>query len=445
MKNKSLKLLALLLTGVMLTGCSLFSKKDNGSSSNKPDDNEGQQGAWSTEIQVEMNKYIGEVLPYVQLNEDTIYHGYDDTYGSLGVFYYVIGDENENNVLEGYGDSLLSAGYVYDSDEYGEYYDKDINGFTVSVSFEYYNAETDPNPGNEITVMVPQYVDEEYLLAAGYEKAQGWPTELVTKVMQGTNKTLTGVNTSGEWFVAEDIYEDTDEGYWYRCLYLATQGDYVNAFGQICSSLGYGYDEDYGCYCNTSSSASDEEIYVYEATGYTLIDIFGPSFTGSAPVEGGGDVGGDTTNPDGSITVTFDFSSKFNNGVSLTGASFSTETASISFAKGDGASDPAYYTANGPRLYFGNSFTITSLSSDFAISSVSCTEITRNEKADKVVTTEFLETSKGNLSVTATTASVTNVNNDNVTLSVTHLPDGITKTGGYLSFNVISVMLMPVY
>ena len=229
MKNKSLKLLALVMTATMLSGC--FNSK--GGSTNTSDNNPGEQSLWSSEIQAEMNKYIGEVLPYVQLNESTIYHGYDDTYSSFGVFYYVIGDDNENNVLEGYGDALLAAGYVYDSDDYGEYYDKEINGFTVSVSYEYYDAETDTNPGNEITVMVPQYVDEEYLLAAGYEKMEGWPTALVANAMQGTNKTLAGVNTTGEWFVVEDVFEDTDEDCWYRCLYLATQGDFVEAFGTI--------------------------------------------------------------------------------------------------------------------------------------------------------------------------------------------------------------------
>ena len=442
MKNKSLKILALLLTGAMLTGCSLFSKKDNGSSSNKPDDNEGQQGAWSTEIQAEMNKYIGEVLPYVQLNEDTIYHGYDDTYGSLGAFYYVIGDENENNVLEGYGDSLVAAGYVYDSDEYGEYYDKDINGFTVSVSFDYYDAETDSNPGNEITVFVPQYVDEEYLLAAGYEKVQGWPTELVTKVMQGANKTLTGVNTSGEWFVAEDIYEDTDEGCWYRCLYLATKGDYVNAFGQICSNLGYGYDEDYGCYCNTSSSASDEEIYVYEATGYTLIDIFGPSFSGSAPVEGGGDVGGDETNPDGTVTATFTFTNNLTDQQSCDGLAFSTTHATLTPSKGNNQNNaPTYYdNGNTLRFYYKNSFTITATDT-FAIVSV---EITISTLKTLTGAASDLVPSKGSVSVNGTStpivATISGVNSSSLTVNVA--PEA---TKGNLGISKIEVKLQAVY
>ena len=436
MKNKSLKLLALVMTATMLSGC--FNSK--GGSTNTSDNNPGEQSLWSSEIQAEMNKYIGEVLPYVQLNESTIYHGYDDTYSSFGVFYYVIGDDNENNVLEGYGDALLAAGYVYDSDDYGEYYDKEINGFTVSVSYEYYDAETDTNPGNEITVMVPQYVDEEYLLAAGYEKMEGWPTALVANAMQGTNKTLAGVNTTGEWFVVEDVFEDTDEDCWYRCLYLATQGDFVEAFGTICSNAGYAYDEDYGCYYNAGESGTDEEIYVYKATGYTLIDIFGPSFDGSAPAGGGGDVGGDETNPDGTITVEFTFGGNLANQTTLNGTGFSTDNASIIFNKGDSNTAPTYYdNGNTVRCYAKNTIVITCLAESYAITSVEMTiGSSNNKKWDNAA--DLYTLSYGTATATETKTTISGVNQTSLTIGI-----GMNKEGGNIAFSKITVNLGPVY
>ena len=89
MKNKSLKILALLLTGAMLTGCSLFNKKDNGSSSNKSDNNPEEQGVWSSDVQAEMLQYIGEVLPYAPLEEESLGTYFDrSTVSSYGYASY---------------------------------------------------------------------------------------------------------------------------------------------------------------------------------------------------------------------------------------------------------------------------------------------------------------------------------------------------------------------
>ncbi len=111
---------------------------------------------WSEEISNRMVELFGEALPYVDLNAETLYSGVDDTYATwpYGIYVYYIGDDNETNLLANYGDKLVAAGYKLESDEDGNYYTKTINDSTVSVTFEYVqaNAEEEIAAGNEIQV-----------------------------------------------------------------------------------------------------------------------------------------------------------------------------------------------------------------------------------------------------------------------------------------------------
>ena len=156
MRNKNLKLLALILTGVLMVGCSP-AKKGGEENTNTDSNDEPQVSLWAEDIKAEMLEYIGEELPYVAFKEETFYHDIDDTYADEGYWYYVIGDDNEENLLEGYGDLLIAAGYEYNTDEtYGDYYTKTINNFEVEVTFDYYEATASYDAGNEIEVLIPE-------------------------------------------------------------------------------------------------------------------------------------------------------------------------------------------------------------------------------------------------------------------------------------------------
>lgn len=159
---RKVKLLFPLMVASLLSSCMLLpSKKDtgsgsgsgSGSNSNSQSDSGSSTGSWSSDIQKEMKQYIGFVLPYVPLDETTLYHGYVDTYESEGVGIYCIGDDNKTNLVKDYGAALKAAGLKEETDEDGDtYYVKTVNGADFYVDFGYYEATSDYEAGNEISV-----------------------------------------------------------------------------------------------------------------------------------------------------------------------------------------------------------------------------------------------------------------------------------------------------
>ena len=155
---RKVKLLFPLMVASLLSSCMLLpGQKDSGSgsgsNSNSQSDSGSSSGSWSTEVQKEMNQIIGFVLPYVPLDETTLYHGYVDDYESEGVGIYCIGDDNDKNLVKDYATALKSAGLKEDTDEDGNtWYVKTVNGADFYVDFDYYEATSDYEAGNEISV-----------------------------------------------------------------------------------------------------------------------------------------------------------------------------------------------------------------------------------------------------------------------------------------------------
>ena len=79
------------------------------------------EGEWSEKIQNEMLLYLGEVLPFANFNLETLETEYIeltiDNYGENGNNYSLV-DDNENNVLNNYGDKLTSKGFTFTKDEF---------------------------------------------------------------------------------------------------------------------------------------------------------------------------------------------------------------------------------------------------------------------------------------------------------------------------------------
>ena len=434
MKN-NLKLLALVMTATMLSGC--FSPK-GGSGNTDSSSFPGEKVTWSEEIQAEMQTYLGELLPFVQLDDNTLTSLYSDELG--GYFMY---DDSETSAFTSvdYGQELIKAGYTKTQDDYGDdVYLKDYaSGYHGQLYFGWDEATDSVPAGNFISVYLNAIVDEDVLIEMGYEKQTGWPTELVASTMDGSGKTLAGVNTTGVWYVASDVYQDTDEDYYYFCAYLATAGSYGEAFAANCESAGLTFDDEFACYYDADFS-SDEEIYIYEQDGFTFIDIYGPSFDGTAPISGSGDVGGDETNPDGSITVEFTFGGNLADQTSLNGTGFSTDNASIIFNKGDSNTAPTYYTnGNTVRCYATNNIVITCLAESYAIMSVEMTIGSSNSKKwDNAA--DLYTLSSGTATATETKTTISGVNQTTLTIGI-----GMNKSGGNIAFSKITVNLGPIY
>lgn len=101
---------------------------------------------WSQEVKTEMLEYLGMVLPYVQLDSATLYHGWNEVSEC-----YLVGDDSETNALIGYGDRLTSTGWtsIGNND-----YTKTTEAGDLTLHYEWYEATEEYPCGNEIAVMI---------------------------------------------------------------------------------------------------------------------------------------------------------------------------------------------------------------------------------------------------------------------------------------------------
>ena len=101
---------------------------------------------WSQEVKTEMLEYLGMVLPYVQLDSATLYHGWNEVSEC-----YLVGDDSETNALIGYGDRLTSTGWtsIGNND-----YTKTTEAGDLTLHYGWYEATEEYPCGNEIAVMI---------------------------------------------------------------------------------------------------------------------------------------------------------------------------------------------------------------------------------------------------------------------------------------------------
>jgi len=103
---------------------------------------------WSEDVKSFMSEKLGEVLPFLALDEASTVIGYEaDEFGG----YFSAYDDNATNLVEAYGQKLVDeAKFVFDQDS-GAYY-KENELSTIQVALSYYDAQSGVTPGNEINV-----------------------------------------------------------------------------------------------------------------------------------------------------------------------------------------------------------------------------------------------------------------------------------------------------
>ena len=241
--KKTMKLFSLIAATMLIAGCN-----GKGGNNNNTSGNDGPN--WAQDIQDEMMDLFGDVLPYAALDEESLTHEYDDSLEALGFGMYYLYDNNETNVLDGYDDLLVQAGYEYapyvdDSGSSTDYWDKTTAKGNVSVTFGWYEAsDTDP-AGNSIYVSWEILYTEESLIADGYQKVTGWPAETVAATVGSGVPTVAPVNANGDWFVGTDLWTSDDGSTKCDALYLATFGDFVSDFDTGMTANNWLYDEDH--------------------------------------------------------------------------------------------------------------------------------------------------------------------------------------------------------
>ena len=264
-------LVLLTAAAMIMTGCNSADTSD-GSNSSEGGDTSGSSGqvvgeGWNEEIKSEMMTYLGEVLPFVQLDDNTLTHGYIEF---LGIGLYSIEDESATDLLQGYGDLLISAGFEKETEDNEDYY---VKG-QLEVVYGWYEAEDETPAGNSIAVYCPPYVEpvtEEGLINEGYSKVLGWPTQVVADTLEGSGITLPSIKDEEEWFVATDVGSN-DYGS-YNCAFLAVHSEVKEEYVAKLEAIGITYDEEYEAYYDEEALI---ELDVYENNGFTLIDIYGP-------------------------------------------------------------------------------------------------------------------------------------------------------------------------
>ena len=238
---------------------------------------------WDIDVQAEMLKYVGEVLPFVEFNADSFYHNYSDYYEDYGIGMYILGDDNDYDVFFDYGDRLLAAGFEYapgTSSYYGlgDYVKTLDDGTEVAVEFQYYEATSTYNAGNQITVYIPVYIEpytEEYWLENQFEKVSGWPADVIELAFDEPNR-FGPINENGDWFkrVETKPGSGANAGKFRTTGYLTTAGDFTDVLIADLLSSGFIYSD----YYNDYEFPEDENVYINASFqgGYTIIYMVGP-------------------------------------------------------------------------------------------------------------------------------------------------------------------------
>jgi len=123
---------------------------------------------WSKEVKDLMTECIGEVLPYVELDAATLVVSGEFVEGVGG--YFDAYDDSEVNLVSGYGDKLVKAGFEAVTAQ-GEtfYYKETANGGELYVSADWYEAQ----PATETSEAIPagnEIYAEYYLPEPSYDE-----------------------------------------------------------------------------------------------------------------------------------------------------------------------------------------------------------------------------------------------------------------------------------
>ncbi len=563
--KKYIKLGILPITALfMLTACkipSIFPRGGSNNNSNSSGQHYGDSGSatqqsgntsttsesgpitdWPDGLKSDLMSYLGELIPVAPFDSGTL------EYGESLLGGYVIYDENDQNIFNGYGEKLNQAGYLAHLDEEGfEYYTKRVaNGWDARLDCEYFEATDEYAAGNQITISFPYtannllksdyvlhdgwptdavneataggdsslsvpsiYADDEWyvltgleesdygsynyvclaiqgsgeadyesmlktagytieegyatdpnaengteisffeqdgffliniygpyisesetitpesLVADGYVLTQGWPTTAIAEVIDGSDSTLPvpSIYADEEWYVLVDSYED-DYGE-YNYVALAIEGTGATEYKALLTSAGYTF-EDGENYAYDASVDNGHDIEFGEQDGFFLINVYGP-YLEPDPAEAISEV----TNLDGSITITFNFTS-LSESTNYNGYTFASTSGSLTPNQAGGSNPPRFYeTSNTLRIYYKNTVVIQA-GTGYTISNV---EITIG--SSKTLSNTDMSASSGNVAATETGTTISNVNASSLTLTI-----GPNASGGNLGFSEVVVTVV---
>ena len=233
------------------------SPSDSSSSNNSKNE-------WDAELAELMETHIGETIPYVQLNEESLeYYYYEDDYGYPIV---AIFDESDVNLLVDYDDILLEAGYKLE-----EYYDADYYGYeiyfyskgNVLIQYDYYPGDEEYAAGNEIYVTVLELEEEP---EPGDSYSDPWPTALIESYFNG-------VSVPSVPNVSNYLVTDYMDFVGLLAIECAASDGIEESYIAALEAEGFTvqYDSSYEQYCATEATNSVQvDFYCYEGA-FTVV------------------------------------------------------------------------------------------------------------------------------------------------------------------------------
>lgn len=255
MKNKKLLILVPFL--LLMASCDDNSNLNSNSTSNSNSTTQPTD-SWSNEIKLLMQEVLGEELPYVALDANTVQYGKDSD--ENGEYFYLT-DSSATSIVETYKSTLVSNGYTLSStdNDYGYdifIYTKD----TIVVQLDYFpGGEIDGEtyePGNEIYAWLD--------LPTQRTDLTDWPEELKTMMASTFNKQIpfVALATDFEYSLDGDVLTISD----------ASDTDFLsNGFGESLVKAGFSKStgsEDYETYKLVQNESSYISVEFAFSEGY---------------------------------------------------------------------------------------------------------------------------------------------------------------------------------
>ena len=300
MKKNSLKILTLAsLSALLLAGCNTptSTSSNEGSSTTsqvdkEPSSSSSEQQAkkWSSAIEAAMFDVIGETLPYIQLDEETLMYSIEeDAYG----YFFYLHDTSSKNLVSNYGKALTSAGYKYYGTDTSYGYDSIMyTKGDIVVQFDYCIA--DGYYGNEIFAWIE--TEDNGGGSSEVEYLTAWPAEFKEILIDVVGE-LIPVAPLEIATLDYEAGEDEYGPYAYICDY-ATKNLLAN-YGDILENAGYtyyGYDDSYADYGYIAYLYTKGDINIQygfmDYDGYTSNSIYAWI---ESEDDNGGNTGGSTT------------------------------------------------------------------------------------------------------------------------------------------------------
>ena len=253
MKKKLFATLSLVLIATLIVGCKSNSKGNSNSDSGSGSEPAGPE--WPSDLQTLMQKWCGEVLPYVELKSGYKYEELEDYYTSEP--YLGIWDSDSKFTLSNYGNALKAANWTVEVDD-------------SDPSDVYYTASK-PSSDGTLFYMVQYYFDSDY-----GNCIDCWYNQMTTELTANTAWT-----TSESEYMVSALTEELPFMKFGKGYYIQSEGDelilmdsyyadlssnYVSVLTSNGYSLGGTY-EGVSFYVKTLGDGATITVYPYYSVG----------------------------------------------------------------------------------------------------------------------------------------------------------------------------------